>query len=44
MARQLGPGDPFPSYKVATVDRGALNIPADLTGEYAVVIFYRGVW
>ena len=44
MAKQLGPGDPFPHYKVQTVNAGLLNIPTDLKGEYAVIIFYRGIW
>ena len=44
MAKQLGPRDPFPSYKVTTVAGTVLNIPADLKGEYAVIIFYRGIW
>jgi hypothetical protein len=44
MARQLGPGDPFPNYNVATATAGHLNVPVDLTGEYAVILFYRGVW
>jgi hypothetical protein len=44
MSRQLGPGDPFPKYTVSTTAGGRLNIPPDLTGEYGVIIFYRGVW
>lgn len=44
MSRQLGPGDPFPKYTVSTAAGGRLNIPADLTGAYGVIIFYRGVW
>jgi peroxiredoxin len=44
MAQQLLPGDSFPNYEVQTVAGRTLNIPADLTGEYAVIIFYRGVW
>ncbi|HYT57116.1 MAG TPA: hypothetical protein VEQ38_20615 [Verrucomicrobiae bacterium] len=44
MAKQLGPGDEFPNYTAPTADRRTLNIPADLKGGYAVIIFYRGVW
>ncbi|MET0503261.1 MAG: hypothetical protein ABW172_17210 [Candidatus Binatia bacterium] len=44
MARQLIPGDLFPEYKVQLMDGRTLNIPQDLRGEYAVVIFYRGIW
>lgn len=44
MARQLNVGDVFPEYRVQTVDGRALHIPRDLTGEYSVLIFYRGGW
>jgi peroxiredoxin len=44
MAKQLGPGDPFPNYTVPTTAGSTLHLPADLTGEYAVIIFYRGIW
>jgi peroxiredoxin len=44
MAQQLLPGDSFPDYKVQIADGRMLNIPGDLTGEYAVIIFYRGIW
>lgn len=44
MAKQLGPGDPFPNYTVPTAGGGTLNIPADVKGDYAVIIFYRGIW
>jgi peroxiredoxin len=44
MAKQLGPGDPFPNYIVPMPTGVTLNIPADLAGEYAVVLFYRGIW
>lgn len=44
MARQLGPGDHFPNYTVPTVGGDTLAIPTDLKGEYAVIIFYRGIW
>ncbi len=44
MAKQLGPGDSFPNYNVATAAGGRLNIPTDLEGDYAVIIFYRGIW
>jgi peroxiredoxin len=44
MAKQLGPGDLFPRYTLQTVNAGLLNLPSDLKGEYAVIIFYRGVW
>ena len=44
MAKQLGPGDEFPNYKVSTANGDTLNLPADLKGEYAVILFYRGLW
>lgn len=44
MAKQLNPGDVFPEYTIPTTGGRTLNIPADLAGEYAVIIFYRGVW
>jgi peroxiredoxin len=44
MAKQLGPGDPFPNYTVPTAEGGTLRIPADFEGEYAVILFYRGIW
>ena len=44
MAKQLGPGDSFPSYIVPTVGGRTLNIPADIKADYAVIIFYRGIW
>ena len=44
MTKQLNPGDSFPNYIVPTADGRTLNLPADLKGEYAVIIFYRGLW
>lgn len=44
MAQQLNAGDLFPEYVVKTVDGQTIRIPQDVTGEYAVLIFYRGSW
>ena len=44
MGRQLNAGDTFPEYSVSTVERGSLRIPQDLSGEYSVLLFYRGGW
>jgi len=44
MAKQLNPGDPFPHFTVPLTDGRTLNIPTDLKGEYAVIIYYRGIW
>jgi hypothetical protein len=44
MAKQLNMGDPFPEYVVQTVGGRTLHLPQDLSGEYSVLIFYRGGW
>jgi peroxiredoxin len=44
MAKQLNVGDPFPDYEVRVVDGRTLRLPRDLTGEYSVLLFYRGGW
>jgi peroxiredoxin len=44
MTKQLNPGDAFPQFEVTTVNGSTLSIPSDLTGDYAVIIFYRGIW
>jgi hypothetical protein len=44
MARQLNLGDLFPDYQVSTTDGRTLRLPQDLSGEYSVLIFYRGSW
>ena len=45
MAKQFGPGDPFPNYTVRTADRRDIEYSRLIsTGEYAVILFYRGIW
>ncbi len=44
MGKQLNMGDLFPEYVVQTVDGRTCHIPQDLSGEYSVLIFYRGGW
>jgi hypothetical protein len=44
MAKQLNVGDRFPEYVVQTVNGPTLHLPQDLSGEYSVLIFYRGGW
>ena len=44
MAKQLNPGDPFPNFTVLLTDGRSLNLPGDLTADYAVIIYYRGIW
>jgi len=44
MAKQLNAGDLFPDYQVQTTEGRNLRLPQDLSGEYSVLIFYRGIW
>jgi peroxiredoxin len=44
MARQLGPGDQFPEYLIPVVGDRSLQLLTDLRGDYAVILFYRGIW
>jgi len=44
MARQLNAGDLFPDYQVQTTNGRTFDLPQDLTGDYSVLIFYRGIW
>lgn len=44
MAQQLNVGHIFPEYSASTVAGKTLKIPEDLTGEYSVLLFYRGGW
>jgi peroxiredoxin len=44
MAKQLNMGDLFPEYTVQTVEGWTLHLPQGLSGEYSVLIFYRGGW
>ena len=44
MAKQLNPGDAFPVFDVNLTDGRTLKLPTDLKGEYAVIIYYRGIW
>lgn len=41
---RLNAGDAFPQMTVSTVEGRSLALPADLEGEYAVVLFYRAWW
>ena len=40
----LHTGDRFPALTIDLVGGGRLALPGDLTGAYAVVLFYRGSW
>jgi peroxiredoxin len=44
MAKQLNPGDPFPSFTVPLTDGRSFSLPRDLSANYAVIIYYRGIW
>ena len=44
MTEMLQQGDRFPSVALKLVDGGSLQLPADITGRYAAVLFYRGHW
>jgi peroxiredoxin len=37
-------GARFPALTFSTVGGGELKLPSDLTGDYGVVLFYRGTW
>lgn len=39
----LSPGDQFPSLRV-TSGKGPVDLPGDLSGHFAVVLFNRGAW
>jgi alkyl hydroperoxide reductase subunit AhpC len=44
MAEKLRDGDQFPAMRVNTVAHGELNLPGDLKGRWAILLFYRGWW
>lgn len=44
MSSRLQNGDLFPDLAIDVVGGGTVVIPRDLTGSYAVVLFYRGSW
>ena len=37
-------GEVFPSFTIAAVGGGTINLPGDLAGSYGVVLLYRGSW
>ena len=41
---KLQQGDRFPSITLNLVDGRQVNLPQDMTGRYAAVLFYRGHW
>lgn len=44
MVEKLQPGDVFPDITLTSVDGSEINLPADLTSPFTVVLFYRGHW
>ena len=40
----FNPGDPFPQLTITTTDGQALTLPGAFTGDFGVVLFYRGSW
>ena len=44
MAEKLDAGDQFPDMTLNLVGGGSVTLPADLTSNYNVVLFYRGHW
>lgn len=44
MPDKLRDRDSFPGLTVNTVAHGAMSLPGDLRGEWAVLLFYRGWW
>lgn len=40
----LNPGGRFPTLTMTPVDAEPLRLPDDLSGHYAVVLFFRGAW
>jgi peroxiredoxin len=44
MAEKLTIGSKMPSVTVNTVGGGTLDLPAGLSGNYKVILFYRGHW
>ena len=44
MANKLGQGDLFPPLTLNLVGGGRIDLPANLTAKYNVILFYRGHW
>ena len=44
MADKLGAGATFPAMTLSRTSGEAFELPGDLDGAYAVVLFYRGHW
>jgi len=44
VSNMLGPRDQFPNIALKIVGGETLNLPADISTPYAIVLFYRGHW
>jgi len=44
MNEKLGTGSQFPIMSIDLVGGGKITLPADMDGNYNVVLFYRGHW
>ena len=44
MLPRLHNGDVFPTLAIDVVGGRTITLPADLTGSYSVILFYRGSW
>ena len=40
----LATGEQFPSITASRVGGGELTLPQDITGKWAILLFYRGYW
>ena len=41
---RLHPGDPFPAISGSSVGGETINLPADISTSYAIVLTYRAHW
>ena len=44
MGQKLQQGDRFPSITLRLTSGESVNMPGDMTGRYAALLFYRGHW
>lgn len=44
MAEKLGSGATLPALTLKLVSGGTTTVPADLTTEFGILLFYRGHW
>lgn len=44
MSSKLGSGDVLPAITLQTVNDGKIELPSDVSADFAVVLFYRGHW